>query len=58
VADILTGAVAASWCGIEMQSPKADLAAYLASKTDKSSLRQISPSPALEKLNIFKIDLK
>ena len=58
VADILTGAVAASWCGFDKQSPKAELAAYIASKTGKSSLLQISPSPALEKLNIFKIDLK
>jgi len=58
VADILTGAVAASWCGFHRRSPKAELATHIASKTGKSSLLQISPSPALEKLNIFKIDLK
>lgn len=58
VADILTGAVAASWCGIDPQSPKAELANYIASKTGKESLRQISLSPQFEKLNIFKINLQ
>ena len=60
VADILTGAVAASWCGFDKQShtPKAELADYLARKAGKPSLLQKSLSSQFEKLNIFKINLQ
>lgn len=58
LADVLIGAVAASWCGLAPGTPKAELAAYIAQKAGKLSLRQASLSPAFNKLNIFKIELQ
>lgn len=58
LADLLIGAVAASWCGLVPGSPKADLAAYIAQKAGKMSLRQASLGPGFTKLNIFKIELQ
>jgi hypothetical protein len=58
MADLLTGAVAASWCGFSGASPKAQLASYIARKTGRSSLVTASVGPGFTKFNIFKIDLR
>jgi hypothetical protein len=58
LSDLLVGAVAASWCGIADQSPKAELAAYIAGKAGRSSLKVASASPGFAKFNIFKIWLQ
>ena len=57
LADLLTGVVAAEWCGIEKDTPKAALANYIAEKCEKVSLKFESNSPAICKFNIFKIDI-
>jgi hypothetical protein len=57
--DLLTGAVAASWCdGLAAGGPKAALAKHLAAGLNKHSLKFQSASPAFEKFNIFRIDLE
>ncbi len=56
--DLLTGAVAAEWCGLTEGRPKADLAAFIANKCGYSSLRVVSPLPEpCGKFNIFNIRL-
>ncbi|MFH2076153.1 MAG: DUF3800 domain-containing protein [Pseudomonadota bacterium] len=56
--DLLTGAVAADWCGLTPGRPKADLAAYIASKCGYSCLRIESTLPEpCSKFNIFNIRL-
>ena len=57
LSDLLTGAIAAEWCGIEKDTPKAILASYIVEKCGKDSLKFQSNSPAICKFNIFKIDL-
>ena len=52
LADLLTGAVAAAWCGFPRDTAKAKLANYLAAKAGKDSLRQVSSGAAFEKINI------
>jgi hypothetical protein len=55
--DLLTGAVAAAWCGnLPHESPKRELIEYLASRRG-GSLLEVSPSPEHEKFNLFKIRL-
>ena len=57
--DLLTGAVAAACCSdLRAGSAKAELAAYIAHKIGWSSLRVSSPSPAVCKFNIFRIQLQ
>jgi Protein of unknown function (DUF3800) len=56
--DILTGAVAASWCGFPGATPKAHLSSYIAHKTERSSLNLKSTHSTFSKLNIFKIELQ
>lgn len=58
LADILIGASAATWCGVSADRPKGRLAAYIANKAGRSSLKVVDVSPALSKLNLFKIDLQ
>lgn len=58
MADLLTGAVAASWCGFPKQTAKAELAEYIAGKANRYSLTREDISPAFTKLNIFKIRLR
>jgi len=56
--DLLTGAVAADWCGLSEGRPKTDLAAYIADKCGYPSLRTVSPLPEpCSKFNIFNIRL-
>jgi len=57
LADLMTGAVAASWCGIPEDSPKAKLAEYIAMKCGMRTLKSESPSPDVCKFNIFRIRL-
>lgn len=56
--DILTGAVAASWCGFPGATPKAQLADYIAASVGRRTLSLANVSPAFDKFNVFKIDLK
>jgi hypothetical protein len=57
--DLLTGAVAASWCdGLAAEGPKQALAQHVASGLSKASLKFQSASPAFEKFNVFRIDLE
>ena len=57
--DLLTGAVAASWCdGLAAGGPKQALAKHLAVGLNKVSLKFQSASPVFEKFNIFRIDLE
>lgn len=58
LADILIGATAATWCGVAADRPKGRLAAYIAQKAGRGSLKVVDASPALSKLNLFKIDLQ
>lgn len=58
LADILIGAAAATWCGINEGSPKAELSAYIARKDTRRDLRVVDSSPSFSKLNLFKIDLQ
>jgi hypothetical protein len=56
--DLLTGAVAAAWCdGLAAPGPKQALAQHIAAGLSKPSLKFQSSSPALEKFNVFRIDL-
>ncbi|MBX7244652.1 MAG: DUF3800 domain-containing protein [Candidatus Sumerlaeaceae bacterium] len=55
VADLLTGAVAAAYCG-KSRDGKAELAAYIAQRAGFKSLVTSSPSPAKCKFNVFKIE--
>lgn len=57
LADVLTGAVAASWCGLSAGTAKEKLAQHLAKRGGRASLRVPDFSPARSKLNIFKIQL-
>jgi len=57
--DLLTGAVAASWCdGLAATGPKKAIAQHLATGLNKASLKFQSASPAFEKFNVFRIDLE
>ena len=56
LSDLLTGAVAATWCGFERPSPKALLAAYIGDRRG-ASLSTSDATPAMTKLNVFCIDL-
>ncbi len=58
LSDILIGATAATWCGVSAERPKGRLAAYIAQKDGRSSLKVVDASPAFSKLNLFKIDLQ
>jgi hypothetical protein len=58
LSDLLTGAVAADWCGVTPGSPKWKLAAHLARACGFPSLRTASVSPTPSKLNIFRINLQ
>lgn len=57
LSDLLTGAVAASWCGIRPGSAKEQLATHIAAKDGRRSLTVEDPTPADSKVNIFRIDL-
>ncbi|MBK1789860.1 DUF3800 domain-containing protein [Persicirhabdus sediminis] len=57
IADLLTGATAAKWSGVQSDSPKADLIQYIEEKRGYS-LTSTDSSPALSKLNLFKIQLR
>lgn len=58
ICDLLTGAVAASWCGFKSETPKQVLSQYIADRLNVSSLRFESRSPGIEKFNVFKIRLE
>ncbi len=58
LADLLTGAVTASKCGIRAESPKAALAKHIAIRTHRSPLHAASSSPAFGKFNVFCIRLR
>lgn len=58
LADLLTGAVAASWCGFPGITPKSQLADYIAKRLGRFSLRLANAGPAFGKFNIFRIDLQ
>ncbi len=56
--DLLTGAVAAAWCGsLPADSPKRDFLKYLEQHRGSPITRE-SPSAAKEKLNLFHIRLR
>jgi hypothetical protein len=57
LSDLLTGAVTAAWCGTTAGTPKADLQAYMADRLGRRSLRTQSYSPAISKLNVFRMQL-
>lgn len=57
ICDLLTGAVAASWCKALHGAAKAELADHIARRAGFVTLRAVMPSPAMRKLNIFRIDL-
>lgn len=59
--DLLTGAVASVWCNdLKPEGAKSKLASYIGQRRTPNypTLRVISGSPAVEKFNVFKIDLK
>ena len=56
ICDVLTGAVAASCCS-DIQSAKAELAAYIAKRVGIHNLAERSYSPTFSKFNIFRINL-
>jgi hypothetical protein len=57
--DLLTGAVAASWCdGLADGGPKQALTQHVAAALNKPSLKFQSASPEFEKFNVFRIDLE
>ena len=58
LADILIGASAATWCDAPTDRPKGRLAAYIARKAGRDSLKVVDASPAFGKVNLFKIDLQ
>lgn len=55
--DLLTGAVAASWCGLRAGTPKESLAAHIAAGVGLSSLTQKTNHSGFQKINLFKIRL-
>lgn len=56
--DLLTGAVAASWCkDLEATRPKAVLARHIAAGLGVEGLSFASPTSDFEKFNIFRIEL-
>jgi hypothetical protein len=55
MADLLTGAVAADWCGISEGTAKRELAQYIAQRAGHQSLRFETASPVICKINIFRI---
>ena len=56
--DLLTGAVAASYCkGLRAKSPKSELSEYIAERGGFESLTFVSPRPEISKFNLFKIKL-
>ncbi len=57
LADVLTGAVAATWCGLRDGSAKESLAHHIARKDNRHSLRVPNAGPGRCKVNIFRIDL-
>lgn len=58
LADLLTGAVAAAWSeDVRLGSPKDELVRHIAGSVGRKSLRFHSSSPAVSKLNIFRIAL-
>lgn len=57
LSDLLTGAVAASWCGMAPGGAKAELARHIAKRCGRNSLTVVNPGPSRCKLNIFRIDL-
>lgn len=58
LADIFTGAVAASWSGFVRETPKKLLADHIAGMLGVQNLRFRSLSPKRKKFNIFAIKLK
>lgn len=58
IADLLTGASAASWCGFPAATPKAQLASYIASSLGRKNLASSNSTPEFSKFNVFKIDLQ
>ena len=56
LADLLTGAVSAAWCGPKAGSPKAEMVAAV-EKYIGHPLTQTSPGPNMEKFNIYQIRL-
>ena len=57
LSDLLTGAVAAAWCGFKTASPKANLAAYIGDRRG-AALRTADTSPGVTKFNVFCINLE
>jgi hypothetical protein len=58
LADLLTGAVTAAWCGTAPGTAKHDLQDYIARRMGLRSLVWSSPSPAFTRFNVFKINLE
>jgi len=57
VCDLLTGAIAATWCdSLRPGSAKEELAKHIASWRDVSSLKTASLSPEFSKFNVFQIE--
>lgn len=57
LADVLTGAIAAAWCGTPTGTAKADLQRHIESRLGRQTLRVADPLPDAAKLNIFNIRL-
>jgi hypothetical protein len=57
ITDLLAGATAAYWCGIQPESPKGKLASYIGERRG-ASLCAVSSGPAWSKFNIFSINLQ
>lgn len=57
IVDLLTGATAAKWSGVQAGSPKAEFIKHIELKRG-SSLTAINSSPAFSKFNLFKINLR
>lgn len=57
ISDLLTGATAAHWCGINPDSPKAKLVHYIGQRRGHS-LKAVNGGPGLTKFNIFSINLQ
>jgi len=56
ITDLMTGATAAQWCGINPDSPKAKLANHIGQRRGHS-LKTVDGNPELAKFNIFSINL-
>jgi hypothetical protein len=57
--DLLTGAVAATWSdALSEGGAKKVLSDHIARQSGRSSLREFSPTPTREKLNIFSLRLR